>query len=403
MASKCRLCNSSSVTPFCDFGTMPISRYYTSLPTDKVPSVQMDIVKCSKCSFIQNKTIPDLDQLYQSEHYATAFQKPKHLCDLISTAFCYSASKKIIDVGSNDGALIDFLSDYVEIEQIVGLEPNSKNVSISQQKGHTVYSGYLNNEIAEQIIADNGRFDIVIARHVLEHVPDFISFLASATNLMKNDGLLVLELPDVDEGFCIGNPVIIWEEHVNYFTKALLDEIFKAIGMDIVARRNYVFGGGAYALFIKNKPKNFSALSSLEFHDNRYINFADSTSKMAKTAHSLLNMAKNKGYDICVYGCGPRTSTFINHCKINHLVDHFIDDREDLEGLLLPGTYKPIVNFNTVSEYLSSKCLVLLGVGAETEPKIIQKTSCLPIELKFISMFHPKDSLTQMENMIERL
>jgi SAM-dependent methyltransferase len=41
-----------------------------------------------------------------------------------------------------------------------------------------------------------GRFDLLIASHVLEHIPDLIGFLDAASSLLKPDGKLSIALPD---------------------------------------------------------------------------------------------------------------------------------------------------------------------------------------------------------------
>lgn len=41
-----------------------------------------------------------------------------------------------------------------------------------------------------------GRLDLLIASHLIEHVPDFVGFLASAERLIRPDGLLSLAVPD---------------------------------------------------------------------------------------------------------------------------------------------------------------------------------------------------------------
>ena len=65
--------------------------------------------------------------------------------------------------------------------------------------------------------------------------------------LLRDDGLLVLELPEVEESFRLGSPAILWEEHVNYFTPALAEHMLRRFGFEICDRRSYVFGGGSMA------------------------------------------------------------------------------------------------------------------------------------------------------------
>jgi SAM-dependent methyltransferase len=42
----------------------------------------------------------------------------------------------------------------------------------------------------------HGRFDTMIASHVIQHVPDFVGFLASAAHLLTHDGVIAAALPD---------------------------------------------------------------------------------------------------------------------------------------------------------------------------------------------------------------
>ena len=42
----------------------------------------------------------------------------------------------------------------------------------------------------------HGSFDVFLASHVIEHTPDFISFLDAAETLLKPDGVVILAVPD---------------------------------------------------------------------------------------------------------------------------------------------------------------------------------------------------------------
>ena len=116
-----------------------------------------------------------------------------------------------------------------------------------------VYTSYLTKDLATQIVADCGEFDTVYLRHVVEHVSDLERFFAAVRMLLRPDGLLVLELPDVEEGFALGSPAILWEEHVSYFTQALAEYMLERFGFHISDRRRYVFGGGSIAFVAQKK------------------------------------------------------------------------------------------------------------------------------------------------------
>lgn len=52
-----------------------------------------------------------------------------------------------------------------------------------------------------------GTFDVLVASHVLEHMPDLIAFLDSSRRLVKDDGCLVFALPDKRWCFDFFRPV----------------------------------------------------------------------------------------------------------------------------------------------------------------------------------------------------
>jgi hypothetical protein len=58
----------------------------------------------------------------------------------------------------------------------------------------TIWSdGPLHEAVAAEL---HGTFDLLIASHVIEHVPDFVGFLSSAAVLLKPDGVVSLAVPD---------------------------------------------------------------------------------------------------------------------------------------------------------------------------------------------------------------
>ena len=401
MNNECRLCGSGELRQFLHFGRVPISRYFRKEVQFTIPTVHINVVKCRNCGLIQTSDIPDLDELYQSEFYSTSFQKPKHIPDLLATAYSMSSPSNVFDIGANDGALMSQIKQIHPTVNVSGIEPNGHCRKIAKDQGFDVLPGYFDTTRVDEIVGDFGKFDIVFCRHVLEHVPNIKDFLIASSAILEDDGILVVEVPDVDEGFKAGNPVIIWEEHVNYMTQELLCNLFVKLGFEILCSRTYVFGGGAIAFFLR-KTNPVAASYKLSDLDDRglYENFASRIELVAKNTQKLIHAFKKDGKDVVLYGCGPRSSTFINFCGIGNLIDFCIDDRVELSDLYLPGTNSPISSFKDACSSLCSDPLVLLGVGAETEFLIKERLQNNYLNPVFLSLFHPKDLEGQLELLI---
>ena len=73
-----------------------------------------------------------------------------------------------------------------------------------------------------------------------------------------------------------------------------------------------------------------------------------------------------------VYGCGARSSNFLNFFELN-MISFFIDDQIDKQNLFVPGCNIEILPWS--EEFLQST--FLLGVNAENENKVLAKRGLL--------------------------
>jgi SAM-dependent methyltransferase len=48
-----------------------------------------------------------------------------------------------------------------------------------------------------EVIGEKGRYDFIVASHVIEHTPDMLGFLQDCEALLKPDGVIVLAVPDI--------------------------------------------------------------------------------------------------------------------------------------------------------------------------------------------------------------
>ena len=245
----CKSCNSHDLSDTIRFGSFPNSRNFTKAPNLEPSEHQIDLILCHDCGLIFMLNEPDLKALYSSEFYSTAFQKPKHIDDFIATALSLSDAGNALDIGCNDGALMLKLNENGY--NTVGIEPNKVPAKTAKKRGLNLEVGFFNARMATKIMSKYGKFDAIFLRHVLEHAADPNGFITDALTVLNTNGLLCIELPDVDVGLASGNPVVVWEEHLNYFTRTYLKKFFDEHGLKLLAYREYVFGGGAIAYFLK--------------------------------------------------------------------------------------------------------------------------------------------------------
>jgi 2-polyprenyl-3-methyl-5-hydroxy-6-metoxy-1,4-benzoquinol methylase len=398
---RCRLCGGRHLSRFLSLNELPISHYLRKSPQDPDPRFTVDFESCQDCGLLQIVNAIPADLIYvEADTYTTGFQRPRHLDDLITTAVARQDPSKAIDVGCNDGTLMENLR-RAGYRQVVGIEPNAVAAELARKKGYDVYTSYLTEGQAKEIVAKHGAFDTVFLRHVVEHVSDLDDFFAGIRTLLRDDGLLVLELPEVEESFRLGSPAILWEEHVNYFTPALAEHMLRRFGFEICDRRNYVFGGGSMAFVARKDASPVGCTVKLPDPGptiDLLRRFAGGIERQKAELNGLVSFARSKGFQVAVYGAAPRSCLLASVCQIADKIDFVIDDRQDIQNRLMPGTPNVVRPLADVAGLIGGKLLCLLGVGSENEFKVRTRIEeAVSADIAYVSLFPPRDMLQSVD------
>src|SRR4029434_4270656 len=109
-APRCRLCGGRHLSHFLSLNELSISHYLRKSPQDPDPRFTIDFENCQDCGLLQIVNAIPADLIYgDAGPYTTGVQRPRHLDDLITTAVARQDPAKAIDVGCNDGTLMDHL------------------------------------------------------------------------------------------------------------------------------------------------------------------------------------------------------------------------------------------------------------------------------------------------------
>ncbi len=137
----------------------------------------------------QGQDIPNSKDLNVQEKRAEALLK-----------FAWPELKVItrhLDIGSSSGAaLLRFQKAYSCLS--VGVEPGEAYRTYAQQKGLQVYPSLDELKAGMASQAQRDRFDLVSLSHVLEHLPDPVTYLAGlARDFVTPGGWLLVEVPNL--------------------------------------------------------------------------------------------------------------------------------------------------------------------------------------------------------------
>lgn len=138
------------------------------------------------------------------------------------------AGARALEIGCHDGHLLRLLADAgLAVE---GVEP-SPFAEVARGRGLAVRQEFFRADAL-----DAGSFDLVVLRHVLEHVPEPAAMIAGAARLLRPGGLLYVEVPNS----LVSLEQRIYPEfhvdHLSYFTPASLRSLLSRAGVGRVVR-----------------------------------------------------------------------------------------------------------------------------------------------------------------------
>jgi SAM-dependent methyltransferase len=133
----------------------------------------------------------------------------------------------VLELGCSSGAFLEAVRPYAGT--VTGIEP-----------GHT-HREWAANTLALEVHADldslgDRRFDRIVLFHVLEHVIDPVGYLASLLRRLNPGGLVVIEVPNVDDALVSLYAVpayqpFYWQKaHLCYFSAATLRSVVERAG-----------------------------------------------------------------------------------------------------------------------------------------------------------------------------
>ena len=139
---------------------------------------------------------------------------------------------RCLEIGCSSGNFLSILQ--AEGYQVFGIDPSTSYAQYAQRLGLEVVIGMF----PEDLPKDYGRFDILAAFHVLEHVDDPLEVLRAMKEYSTDNGLLVLEYPDISMAVKRAKllPTYFQKAHLYDFSLDTITDLLAIAGFQVYAR-----------------------------------------------------------------------------------------------------------------------------------------------------------------------
>ncbi|CAN5545863.1 class I SAM-dependent methyltransferase [soil metagenome] len=239
----------------------------------------------------------------------------------------------VVDVGCGKGTFLKTLCSLYPGIKGLGIDP-------SYESSETV--GTQDNLSFVQEVFDKTYLkqkpDLIICRHVLEHMSDPVSFLRSISDPLQDHGEIpfFIEVPDLE--WIIENNAF-WDlcyEHCNYFTVESLGNTLRFAGFD-PGDFSKAFGGQYLWMSGQIRAGRDDVVSSI--FSRRLSDYAKhDTDSITKTAKWLREL-KSEGNIVIVWGMATKGVVFSNLIDpYSDLIDYCVDINSNKNGCFVPHT-----------------------------------------------------------------
>ena len=258
------------------------------------------------------------DKNYQNEQgYSNVFKQ--HLYQVIEIVRCHVIGKSIIEIGCGKGRFLKLLRD--QGFSVVGIDP--------------AYEGDDPDVVKEPFSPSLGMTgEAIILRHVLEHIPNPMRFLASIAEANGGKGLIYIEVPCLDWIRDHRAWFDLFYEHVNYFRLSDFFRIFDRL-LDSGS-----FFGGQYLYVVAD-------LASLRMNPEEDVHKFHLPSDFLDGIDCAIAVMKNqRGRKHIIWGGGSKGVIFaLQLLRRGGITPDFVIDINPFkQGKYLPVTGLPVLS-----------------------------------------------------------
>ena len=381
--NTCRLCNSGNLCLVLPLNQSPLCDAYIKTPK-KQDSYDLSVYLCKECDFVQINTIVDPKIIYSDYLYQTTsssglishFAKyANEVCESVET----DRSKLTVDIGSNDGTLLEFFRD--RNHRVLGIEPAAQIAKDASLRGIQTLPIFFDESQARKILSEYGTAGLITINNLFANIDDLENFTRGLDILLDENGVLVIESSYLLA--MIENMVFdfIYHEHLSYLSVKPLKKFFEQQEMSLIDVLRVDTKGGSLRYYASNLSTDNSTTLNVDewlklenkkelYEITRYDQYAETILKGKSDLNSFLSNYQKES--VIGYGASATSTTLIYHYDLSNKLDCLVDDNPAKVSTFSPGLNIPV---RETKEIYRAGVEVVVILAWRYAKEIIQKHS----------------------------
>lgn len=359
VVSSCQVCKSKNLRSIIFLGYMPPVNSMPKIGTKprQQPSYPAELLYCPNCYLVQLSLVVDPTILFPKSYpYTSGTTKVlrDNFADLYkesSAILSLTRNDFIVDIGSNDGTLLD---NFKTNHKVLGITPENIG-KIAIKKGIPTVLDYFNNKSVKKVVKKHGKARLITAANVFAHIERPHELVSNIEELLSDDGVFISEshylLPlirDVQYD-------TIYHEHLRYYSLHSLIYLLKMHGFKVFHAKEIPSHGGSIRVYA-TKSSSFKVLKSVDgllkkekntvTSIKSFENFKNKVIFSKLELYSLIRNIKKQGKKIYGISAPSRGTTLLNYLGLDQdIVDCIVEVKGSYKiGNYVPGTLIPVLS-----------------------------------------------------------
>lgn len=359
-SKPCIVCGKQTVEQFLDLGRTALANKFLS--RDELflaePAYPLQVGFCHSCGHVQlTEAVPPQamfeDYLYISSASDVLKAHLYDLSDIVVHRYRLGANDLVIDIGCNDGTLLNGFRRHGV--KVLGVDPAVNLAELTRGNGIDRYVGFFTADSAQEIVHKWGKATAITATNTFPHIPQLQDFIAGVKTVLAPGGVFVIEAHYLIDLIKQGAFDTIYHEHVSYWALGPLVYLFNSAGMDVVHAERLPLHHGQIRVFAQRKGEGHVQSSVAELLETErslhiqkfstYQRFAETTQKIKTDLHAMIQALCNAGKKLAAYGAPAKGNTLLSFLDVGPETLLYIADRSPLkQGRYTPGSHIPVVS-----------------------------------------------------------
>jgi SAM-dependent methyltransferase len=338
------------------------------------PYFPLHALVCDKCFLVQLQEYVSPDHIFTEYAYFSSYstswvEHARAYCHMIKDRLRLGADSLAVELASNDGYLLQhFLPLGVPV---LGIEPAANVAEAARRRHVPTLVEFFGTALADRLVAQGKRADLIIGNNVLAQVPDLNDFVAGMKRLLAPEGVITLEFPHLQRLIAENQFDTIYHEHFSYFSFVTTDRLAELHGLKIIDVEKLKTHGGSLRVYLAHSASSHTpSLRVSELLDQEiesgfleietYARFSEQVRRTKRNLLSFLIACKEQGKRICAYGAPGKGNTLLNYCGIGpDFIDFAVDRNPYKHGRFTPGMHIPIKPVEAIDQAKPDYLLVL--------------------------------------------